>query len=148
MTTGRLALAAVVLAAATLGSTGCVRRTLTITSEPSGALVTLNDREIGRTPVEVEFLWYGNYDVRLSLDGHEPLVTSGRIRSPLWDTMPLDLGAEILPGTYEVRRSLHYVLEPAIIDDESLVERASRMRDEVRALPLPEPDADPSSDAG
>jgi hypothetical protein len=29
---------------------GCVERRLTITSEPSGALVTVNSKEVGRTP--------------------------------------------------------------------------------------------------
>lgn len=50
-------------------SSGCVRRTITITSEPSGALVHLNDTEIGRTPVTVGFTHYGVYDVRLSHEG-------------------------------------------------------------------------------
>ncbi|MFB3120043.1 MAG: PEGA domain-containing protein [Stenotrophomonas maltophilia] len=40
-----------------------------ITSEPPGALVWLNDREIGRTPVDVDFEFYGRYDVRLHLPG-------------------------------------------------------------------------------
>jgi hypothetical protein len=51
-----------------LGSTGllgCVERTISITSEPEGALVYLNDEEVGRTPVSVPFTFYGVYDVRL-----------------------------------------------------------------------------------
>jgi len=119
---------------------GCVRRTMTITSEPPGALVMLNDREVGRTPVEVEFLWYGDYDVRLSLDGHDPLVTKGKVRSPLWDTIPLDIFAEMSPGKHEVRRALHFELTPSVVDDTALVERARRMRSDVRALPLPDAD--------
>jgi hypothetical protein len=57
-----------VLGAATLLA-GCVERTITINSEPQGALVYLNDEEVGRTPVSVPFLYYGTYDVRLE---HEP----------------------------------------------------------------------------
>jgi hypothetical protein len=56
------------LLAAALGSAsllGCVERTISITSEPRGALVYLNDEEVGRTPVSVPFTYYGVYDVRL-----------------------------------------------------------------------------------
>ena len=56
---------------------GCVKRTIMVTSDPEGALVWLNEREVGRTPVEVEFLYYGTYDVRLVKDGYEPLLTKG-----------------------------------------------------------------------
>ena len=56
--------------------TGCVRRTISIVSNPPGALVWLNDREVGRTPIEVEFLYYGTYDVRIVKDGYEPLITT------------------------------------------------------------------------
>jgi len=138
------------LACALAGSTamlgGCgVRRTLTITSEPSGALVQLNDREVGRTPVEVEFLWYGEYDVRLSLDGHEPLVTSAKAKPPLWDTMPLDLAAEMSPVRQNVRLAWHFDLLPAEIDDAALFERATQMRRDVLELSAPRPDADDGS---
>lgn len=51
-----------------LASVGCVERTITITSEPSGALVHLNDEEVGRTPLTVPFTFYGVYDVRLEMD--------------------------------------------------------------------------------
>ena len=49
---------------------GCLERTVTITSDPEGALVTLNDQQIGRTPVETGFRYFGVYDVRLELEGY------------------------------------------------------------------------------
>ncbi|MGA1393137.1 MAG: PEGA domain-containing protein, partial [Phycisphaerales bacterium] len=64
---------------------GCVRRTVEITSEPSGALVLLNDREIGRTPVTAEILYYGTYDVQIRLDGHEPINGAAEAKAPAWD---------------------------------------------------------------
>lgn len=51
--------------------TACVERTISITSTPSGALVHLNDQEVGRTPLTVPFTYYGVYDVRLE---HEPAL--------------------------------------------------------------------------
>jgi hypothetical protein len=141
---------AVVLAAMFV-TTGCVRRTITITSEPSGALVWLNDREIGRTPVDVDFLHYGTYDVRLVKESYEPLITAGRADPPLWDNVGLDLVAELLPLDLESAIHWHYVLEPAESDlaklEGPLVERAraarTRLATEIDAeppAPAPGPD--------
>ena len=58
------------------GGCGRQERVIEITSEPAGAVVWLNDRELGRTPVQTEFLFFGVYDVRLALEGYEPVVTS------------------------------------------------------------------------
>ncbi|HMN96576.1 MAG TPA: PEGA domain-containing protein [Phycisphaerales bacterium] len=108
---------------------GCVRRTIDITSEPSGAMVVLNEREVGRTPVTVEFTYYGTYDVRLALDGHEPLLTSGEAVPPLWDNVPLDFVAEALPARLDSTVRWHYVLEPA--RDAGLLERARELKAEA-----------------
>src|SRR5689334_12153842 len=63
-------------------ASGCVRRTLSITSDPPGALLWLNGREVGRTPVDVDFIYYGVYDVQLVKDGYEPLLSSGHADAP------------------------------------------------------------------
>src|SRR4051794_12716028 len=42
---------------------GCVERKLTVVSQPDGALVHLNNQEIGRTTVSRDFIYYGDYDV-------------------------------------------------------------------------------------
>ena len=58
--------------AAAAGGGGCVERKITIASDPPGALVYLSDDvEVGRTPVTVPFLWYGDYDVRMRLERME-----------------------------------------------------------------------------
>ena len=55
---------------------GCGDRTISITSSPSGALVWVNDREVGRTPVQIGFIYDGQYDVRIERDGYEPIMTA------------------------------------------------------------------------
>ena len=60
---------------ATIILSGCVERRLTINTEPQGALVVLNDEEIGQSPVTVSFNWYGDYNVRISKEGFETLNT-------------------------------------------------------------------------
>ncbi len=78
---------------------GCVERKLTVNTNPSGALVWLNDEEIGTSPVTVEFNWYGDYKVRISKDGYETLNTHRKLKSPLHDKFPFDFIAEVLwPG--------------------------------------------------
>ena len=126
----RLSLTAALLLG-TLAAGGCVERTIEITSEPAGAIVWLNDREIGRTPVEVEFLYYGVYDVRLMLDGYEPLVTSGTASPPWWDSVPIDLAAEMSPNTDRAHFHWHYVLEPPREDRGELIERAAGLRRQI-----------------
>jgi hypothetical protein len=111
-------------------SAGCVRRTMRITSDPSGALVWVNDREVGRTPVNVEFVHYGTYDVRLVKEGWEPLLTFGRASPPLWDVIPLDLLAELAPVELKNTVHWHYTLEPSDDDRAALVDRARDIRAE------------------
>jgi len=134
---------ALLAACSMLGSAGCVRRTISITSDPPGALVWVNEREVGRTPVEVEFLYYGTYDVRLRKEGFEPLLTSGDADAPLWDTFPLDLAAEAVPGEPHSRIAWHYLLVPLDEDQQSLLERAGSLRAEVAAAEADGPVAKP-----
>ena len=63
MRTSRLMIYAVACVAV-LALAGCVERRLTIQTKPQGAMVLLNDEEIGRSPVTVPFNWYGDYRVR------------------------------------------------------------------------------------
>ncbi len=119
---------AAVLIALGLVAGGCVRRTVTITTEPPGALLWLNDREVGRTPVEVDFEHYGTYDVRLERPGYEPMMTSGRADAPWWDTVGLDFLAELTPGTLTSHVEWHYVMEPLDEDREALIDRATELR--------------------
>lgn len=114
-------------------ATGCVQRTVSITTDPPGALVWLNDREIGRTPLEVGFDYYGTYDVRLEREGYEPVMTSGRANAPWWDTVGLDLVSELIPADLHSRVAWHYVLEPLDDDPDALVERARNLRARLAA---------------
>lgn len=126
-------LLAIVLLTAPLLLTGCVRRTITITSEPSGALVWLNGREIGRTPVTVDFLHYGVYDVQLEAEGMEPLLTKGHASPPWWDNIPLDLAVELIPAQSHAQFEWHYVMQPRDDDPNALVERARQLRSQLHA---------------
>lgn len=113
---------------------GCVERTMTITSEPSGALVYLNGEEVGRTPLTRDFVWYGNYDVQVRHEGHETLDTNTWVVAPWWQWPPFDLFAELLPVRLTDRRVLHYELaetSPADVDPDQLLDRATALRNQL-----------------
>ena len=116
---------------------GCVQRTITITSDPPGALVWLNDREIGRTPLDVDFVYYGIYDVRLVREGYEPVMTSGKAKAPWWETIGLDLLAELAPMDLKSHVEWHYELEPLDDDLGALEQRARDLRSRVPAAAEP-----------
>jgi hypothetical protein len=97
-----------------LAAAGCARREIQVTSDPPGAIVWLNDQEIGRTPVTASFLYYGVYDVRLRLEGFEPVATARDTGQPWYEYPPLDLFAETWPWGVATRVHWHFTLEPAL----------------------------------
>ena len=112
---------------------GCVERTLTITSEPPGALVYVSSVEVGRTPVKMPFTWYADYEVILRLQGYKTLKTHLKVDPPIYDVPPLDLLSELAPWTYHVHRHGHFKLTKAALpSDAELIRRADALRD--RAL--------------
>lgn len=113
---------------------GCVRRVVEITSEPSGAIVWLNDREVGYTPCEVEILHYGTYDLRVTKPGYEPLVAGRKASPPVWDLPGPDLVAELVPFELESRNRWHVELVVEDMSTDAVVQRAIIERDRLAAL--------------
>lgn len=117
-----------------LGSAGCVRRSLTIQTEPAGALVYLNDEEVGQSPVTTDFTWYGDYDLIVRLDGYETLSTHFVVKRPWYQAPPIDFFAEVLwPRHIVDKHHFQFDLTPATPPDRAeLVDRANAFRE--RAL--------------
>jgi hypothetical protein len=116
------------LAAALLLLTGCVERTIKITSEPEGALVYLNDEEVGRTPLSVPFTFYGTYDVRLEAEGFAPLWTQQEAKAPWWEAPGPDLVAEAVPHN-QTEQNWHFKMQPAANPDaDAVISRARQLR--------------------
>lgn len=119
------------LVAAAMGLCGCLERDLTITSEPTGALVVLNSVEVGRTPVTVPFQWYGDYDLQLRMENCQTLVTHAVVSPPIQEYPPFDLFLDISPMTITDHRYLHYKLQPLVLPtDEELKARAQALQQE------------------
>lgn len=95
---------------------GCVTRTndrrIVVTSDPPGATVWLNDVEIGRTPTEASFKFYGTYDLQLRLDGYQPVHEGRTAHAPLHEQPGLDLIAAAWPWRPRHEVTWHFDLEP------------------------------------
>lgn len=134
---------------------GCVERTIKITSQPAGAVVYLNDEEVGRTPTEVRFTFYGDYGVILRKEGYETLSTHKKINAPWYQLPPIDIFADLLiPGTIHDRHAWDFELQPQQLpSQEELLERAESFRAEALGIPDAQPAAtqpaetEPSADA-
>ena len=120
-----------ILALAVLATTGCVRRTLTIKTDPQGASVFLNDQQVGTTPVSVDFTWYGDYDIIIRHPERQTLQTHAKIDPPWYQIPPVDFLAEALtPWTYHDQRELFYTLDPLQpIPHDQLLKQAQDFRD-------------------
>ncbi len=121
-------LAGVLLAA--LLATGCVERKLTIVTEPTEAVVWLNDEEVGVTPVTVNFNWYGDYSVRIEKPGYAILNTHRELERPLHDRFPFDFFAEVCwPQKITDEYSWTFELQPyQPASTEELIKSAQQMQ--------------------
>ncbi|HSV27148.1 MAG TPA: PEGA domain-containing protein, partial [Sedimentisphaerales bacterium] len=97
-----------------VGGCGGVQREITIRTQPAGAVVVLNDEEIGTSPVTVAFNWYGDYNVRISLEGYRTLITNRELDAPWYDYFPFDLLRAILPGRTTDRYEWFFELEEMV----------------------------------
>ena len=126
----------VVLAlSAVLVASGCVQRRMTIRSNPPGALVYVDNYEIGTTPVSTNFTYYGTRKIQLVRDGYETLTEHRTIPPPWYQIPPLDFFTEnLIPGTLRDRRTLNYQLVPkAVVPTEQLPGRGEELRSQTLA---------------
>jgi hypothetical protein len=127
-------------------TSGCVRRRLTIRSDPPGAVVYVDEQRIGTTPVSTSFTYYGTRRIRLVRDGYETLNTLQTIRPPWYQIPPLDFVSENLIGR-EIRdeRELRFNLQPQrMVSTDELLTRANNLRNSSATnviAPLPYPPA-------
>ena len=119
------------IAAIILG--GCVERNLTINTNPQGALVVLNDEEIGASPVTVSFEWYGDYDVRISKEGFETLKTHRNLKAPWYDNFPFDFFAWLNPERIVDEYEWTFELAPKKeISREELIQDAEELKKQLK----------------
>ena len=116
--------------------TGCVEQTMTIKTDPPGALIYLNDLEVGRTPLTRDFTWYGNYDVEVRKDGYQTLKTHQWVVAPKYLWVPFDLFMELQPTTVKDHHDLFFKMEPetaAALDPGPVISRAEELKADLES---------------
>ncbi|MCZ6795463.1 MAG: PEGA domain-containing protein [Planctomycetota bacterium] len=117
------------LALAALLASGCVERLLQVRSEPPGARVFVNGQEVGETPLDHPFSFYGTLSVVLRRSGYESQRIVAELEPPWYEYFPLDFFAEnLLPWTLRDHHLVRVELEPL---DNLEKERADEVRDEL-----------------
>jgi hypothetical protein len=116
---------------------GCVQRRMTVRSEPPGALVYVDDYQIGTTPVSTDFIYYGTRKIRLVKDGYETLTVRQPFPIPWYEIFPLDFVTENLwPWEIRDERVVDLAMTPAAsTPSESVVARAEQARLAAGSLP-------------
>ena len=120
-----------------VAGSGCVQRRMTIRSNPPGALVYVDDYQIGTTPVSTDFVYYGTRKIRLVKDGFETLTVRQPIPVPWYEVFPLDFVSENLwPWEIRDERVVDLAMAPAESQPaELVVARAQTARLAAGSLP-------------
>jgi len=108
-----------------------------IRTNPPGALVYVDDNEVGLTPVAVSPIYYGSRKIRLVKDGCETLTLIQSVPAPWYEVPPLDFFAEnLVPGKIRDVRTFDYQLQPqGVVPSDQLLTRAENLRHGTQTMP-------------
>lgn len=126
-------LPAVLIAILCTCQTGCVHRRFTVYSNPPGALVKVDGRDIGYTPASIDFTWYGTREIQLLKDGFETHTELVSIRAPWYQTFPLDFFSDNFLGTHASdHRQFSFQMQPKRTDNSTeVIQRGRSLRSEA-----------------
>ena len=126
-----------------LGSTLCgcnsVRRTMTVNTNPSGATVFLDNKELGRTPFTANFDHYGTREFRIVKQGYETRTELVPIRAPWYQWIGFDFVSEVLlPGKLTDHKFYEFDMQPEkVVPSSEIVARAEQFRQTAHADGMP-----------
>lgn len=125
-------------------ASGCVTRELHITTEPSGAKVTINKTYEGTSPMTMPFVHYQVFGIMIEKEGYHPLYVEEPIVAPFCEKPGIDFFTEISPMKVNDRRELHYVLQETGAADnvDDVLSRAAEMKTRLDALAAQHAEAD------
>ena len=108
-------------------------------SNPPGASVYLDGKEIGRTPFATNFTHYGKREFRVVKQGYETKTELISVPAPWYQWVGLDFVSEVLlPGKLTDHKYYEFDLQPEKITPNSeIVSRAEEFRQTAHADGLP-----------
>ena len=118
---------------------GCVRRKMTVMSNPPGATVYLDGKEIGRTPFSTNFDHYGKREFRIVQQSYETKTELVSVRAPWYQWIGIDFVSEVLlPGKLTDHKTYEFDLQPErVVLGEEIVTRAEQFRQTAHADGVP-----------
>lgn len=119
---------------------GCVHRQFTVTTSPPGAIVQVNGKTLGPTPVDVPFDYYGTYRLTILRDGFQTLVVDQPVPAPWYEYFPLEFVSEhLIPWTVRDQRRFHFDLQPLqVLPPEGVLDRSNLLRSKGKVTGVPE----------
>ncbi|PAY17737.1 hypothetical protein CKO51_20080 [Rhodopirellula sp. SM50] len=113
-----------------LASSGCVRRRMTVRTNPPGAMVSVDNQVIGASPASTPFVYYGTREFRIEADGYRTETIRRRFNPPWYQWPGIDFVAETLwPGEIRDERIIDVTLVPKTLPaSEEIIARADGLR--------------------
>lgn len=109
---------------------GCVQRRMIIRSQPEGAFVTIDNQQMGLTPISIPYTYFGTREVKLEKDGFKTIKVQQRLDPEWYERFPVSLVSENFAGR-EIRdeRVMDFQLEPKTqVQENQLLQRANDLR--------------------
>jgi len=112
---------------------GCVERELFLKTDPPGALVCIDGKNVGQTPVSIPFYYYGHRKIEFRLKNYKAEQVLLELDPPWYQVFPLDFMFDLLwPATLNDVHSYEFELvqwKPENLDDQkAILDRAQLMR--------------------
>ena len=131
----------VVLSLVTLFQSGCMSRRITVRTQPAGALVEMNGKRLGPSPVSTNFTYYGDNEFKISAPGYETAVVRQPTPAPWYQVPPLDfISDNFLPFRVRDHREYNYSLTPRDplqeMDEQGLRSRGENFRSQSQSGPV------------
>lgn len=118
-----------------LASTGCVRRRMTVRTNPPGAMVSVDNQVMGVSPAATPFVYYGTREFRIESDGYRTETIRRRFKPPWYQWPGIDFVTETLwPGEFRDERIIDVTLVPKTVPaTEEVIARANGLRKQAVA---------------
>lgn len=108
-------------------------------TNPPGAAVYLDGKEIGRTPFSTNFTHYGKREFRIVKQGYETKTSIQPVRAPWYQWIGIDFVSEVLiPGKLTDHKYFEFDLQPEkIVPSSEIVARAEEFRQTAHSDGIP-----------
>ncbi len=131
-----------------MSSFGCVRRRMTVRTQPAGAAIYVDKQFIGTSPTATSVTYYGTREIEAVRDGYRTERVLRTFNPPWYQLPPLDFVSETLwPRKIRDERIIDMTLVPQqLMTSDELQARANGLRIQAAqgvATPLP-PNISPS----